>query len=254
MANNLAECDRMLEACAKSGTKISICYLRRWSNEFGKLREIVDSDEIGDLLYIQSFLGRFKPQGWQADVELSGGFLGYDPTHLIDMFQFFAGEPEWVQAHVERRYADLREEDFVVATFRFKNGVFAHLQADAHRRIFDYNLLLCCGDGHIDYTAVREEAGFRLFKGKDYQGGWRFPFQHDFPQTPPASPQVEQVRDLIACIEEDKETCSSGQNGRRAIEMTMALYESSRQGGAKVSFPFACTENPLQRMLQEGSL
>ena len=254
MANNLAECDRMLEACGKSGTKISICYLRRWSNEFLEVKEIVDSGDIGELCYIHTFLGRFKPQGWQADATVSGGFLGYDPTHLIDMLHLLAGEPDWVSAHIERRYPDLNEEDFVTATYRFQNGVVAHLQADGHHQVMDYNLILSCTDGRLDYASLREESGFRLMKGKDYQGGWRFPYPHPFPATASASPQVEQVRDLIDSIEQDRETRSSGRNGRRAIEMTMALYESARQEGAKVSFPFECAENPLLRMIEEGML
>jgi len=254
MANSLPECDRMIQACAKSGTQVSICYLRRWSNEFQKMKQIVDSGEIGELRYVHSFLGRFKPVGWQADAEVSGGFLGYDPTHVIDLLQFFAGEPEWVMAHVERRYEDVREEDFVVATYRFKNDVIAHFEADAHHRIMDFNVLLSCADGRVDYASLREQSAFRLFKGKDYQGGWRFPCAHPFPETPPASPQVEQALELVRCIEQDTRSRSTAENGRRVIEMTMALYESARRGGAKVHFPFDAPENPLHLMLREGTL
>ena len=254
MANSLAECDRMLDACAKSGTKISICYLRRWSNEFLKIRDIIASGEIGELRYLHSFLGRFKPRGWQADAEVSGGFLGYDPTHIIDLLQFLAGEPEWVSAHLERRYEDVQEEDFVVATFRFKNGVLAHFEADAHHRLMDFNLLVSCTDGRIDYVNLREQNAFRLLKGQDYAGGWRFPYQEPFPSMPASSAQVEQVRELIECIEAGTQTRSSGQNGRRVIEMTMALYESARREGERVSFPFRKPENPLQEMIRGGEL
>ena len=43
-----------------------------------------------------------------------------------------------------------------------------------------------------------------------------------------------------------------GLRGRQVAETTMAIYESARQDGARVSFPLEITTNPLAQMLAEG--
>ena len=47
------------------------------------------------------------------------------------------------------------------------------------------------------------------------------------------------VRDLIACIETGKEPNCSGEDGRHALEIALALRESHRRGGTRVALPLA---------------
>ena len=61
------------------------------------------------------------------------------------------------------------------------------------------------------------------------------------------------VRDLVAAIETGAETRSTGEDGRAAIEVIMALYESERRGHEKIPLPL---EEPRRRLevLRAGGL
>ena len=60
------------------------------------------------------------------------------------------------------------------------------------------------------------------------------------------------VRELIQAIEGDRpvRACSSGEDGRAALEMIMAVHESQRLG-TRVSLPLANRENPYETWRRE---
>ena len=45
------------------------------------------------------------------------------------------------------------------------------------------------------------------------------------------------ARDLVRCISEDKTPHCSGEDGRAALEIALALRESHRRGGVRVDLP-----------------
>ena len=53
------------------------------------------------------------------------------------------------------------------------------------------------------------------------------------------------VRDLIDAVEEDRDPEASIHDALTATEMIVGLFESHRQGGARVPFPLAKRDNPL---------
>ena len=56
------------------------------------------------------------------------------------------------------------------------------------------------------------------------------------------------IRDLIAAVEQDRDPEASIRDARTAVEMIVALFESHRQGGARVDFPLANRDNPLTQL------
>ena len=65
---------------------------------------------------------------------------------------------------------------------------------------------------------------------------------------------INVVTDLVDCIEQDRESISSGRQGRAALEMIMAVYESQRRGLARVDFPLGIRDNPFGDMLNRGQI
>jgi len=59
---------------------------------------------------------------------------------------------------------------------------------------------------------------------------------------------VRMVQEMIGCIEEDREHYSDGKEGRAALELIMAIYESQRTG-ARVGLPLINRTNPLKQMI-----
>ena len=55
------------------------------------------------------------------------------------------------------------------------------------------------------------------------------------------------VLDLIAAIDEKRDPLCSDQDGRTVLEMTMAIFESHRNNGAKIGMTLVDRSNPLGR-------
>ena len=56
------------------------------------------------------------------------------------------------------------------------------------------------------------------------------------------------VRDLIDAVEEDRDPEASTHDVLTATEMIVGLFESHRQGGARIPFPLAKRDNPLAKL------
>ena len=65
---------------------------------------------------------------------------------------------------------------------------------------------------------------------------------------------INAVSDLVDCIDQDRESVSSGRQGRAALEMIMAVYESQRRGLERVDFPLEIRDNPFGDMLARGRI
>ena len=99
LATSLADADRMIEACERNNTILSVDHTRRWMPVWRYAKEeIVDKGVIGPVQYIVSTLA-----GPRAMLFRNG-------THLIDAICYYAqSEPKWVMGDLETGYEDYRE-------------------------------------------------------------------------------------------------------------------------------------------------
>jgi hypothetical protein len=54
--------------------------------------------------------------------------------------------------------------------------------------------------------------------------------------------------DLLAAVEEKREPLCGASAGRTTVEMVMALFESHRRGGERVTLPLKSRTNPLGQL------
>lgn len=67
-------------------------------------------------------------------------------------------------------------------------------------------------------------------------------------------PWAAAIQELVSALNEDREPLSNGEDGRLALELTMAVYESRRQGAARIELPLTIQESPLELMLQANQI
>jgi predicted dehydrogenase len=60
------------------------------------------------------------------------------------------------------------------------------------------------------------------------------------------------ARDLVECIEQGRRPRCSGEDGLAAVEAIMAVYESQRRGGMRVTLPVGVGEPMLEVLRREG--
>ncbi len=94
--------DAMTAAAAKAGRIIAPFQQRRYEKDFLKVREIIDSGLLGEIVHIRICWHGFKRRwDWQTSRAFAGGALNNNGPHPLDhaVALFGAGEPRvWAQA------------------------------------------------------------------------------------------------------------------------------------------------------------
>ena len=245
MALNMRDADRVIEACERSGTKLAIDHTMRFEPNWRRVKQMVDEGVIGKLLHIE--------------VQNYGdtSTLLHNGTHSCDAIRWFGGDPEWVIATVDRS----NERERIMSFFSLNDGITALFMTGGH---WDYRLDGCFilegSEGKIEVRPHRSwQPLIRLWKKDGELGDFREGEQikaigSELIGDSTGDVPSEGAWEMVACLDEDRESVSSGYDGRIALEMCLAAYESERLGRVKIPFPLAQKESPLELMLQSGQL
>ena len=272
LAASLREADALLATCQERGVKTAVAHRRANPYEqYGK--KLVDEGAIGQLQVLRSH-GKSDHRAGSQDLMVLG-------THMMDSMRYFAGaEVAWAHGHVtqdgrEVTLEDVREGDErigliagngVAAYYAFENGVTAHFESQPgypatgiNSRWFGFE-----AHGSEGIIALRNSPNGEMYIYRqglwipgEENGSWERVLLDEWEQYS-AGERTHQsnliiVRELIQAIEEDRpvRACSSGDDGRAALEMIMAVHESQRLG-TRVSLPLANRGNPYETWRQHG--
>lgn len=124
----------MNEAADKAGTVFSMMYNQRANPMYQKVKELIDSGELGELKrMVWIITDWYRSQSyhdssmWRSTWEGEGGgvLLNQDP-HQLDMWQWLIGMPSRVRAFASfGKYHHIEVEDDVTAYAEYENGATA---------------------------------------------------------------------------------------------------------------------------------
>ena len=220
---SLAEADAMVDVCRENGVMIAINCARRWNPFFSEARKLIDEDEIGNVL--------------QVTVYAQCG-LSHNGSHAIDILRYMAGgNVEWVFGEMQSDEAAAGENDLMGNGYLvFDNGVRAYLRSTP------------CGAAPWEVDVIGTTGRIRSINNAEtfelirpVPGGRR---GRGVPATCPFPWPVRMqgmgltiIDDIINAIETGDAPKCSGEDGRAALEVAIALRESHRRGGVKVNLP-----------------
>ena len=134
MAMDLAECDRMIAACRANGVKLGVAYYRHFYPLVGRVKEIIDSGEIGKVVFVQiNAFEYFKPplkgaRHWFVEKDKAGGGPMFDfGCHRIEVLLNILGSVKCARGFFSNVVFDLEVEDTATACLSFDCGANAIL-------------------------------------------------------------------------------------------------------------------------------
>ena len=132
MALDHAECQAMIHACREAGVPLFVAYYRRALPRFLKVKALIESGAIGEVLLVTVLLCRrplpaevdARALPWRLVPEISGGGLFLDvASHTLDFLDFALGPIRSAQGCASNHDPRYRAEDLVTGTFVFESGV-----------------------------------------------------------------------------------------------------------------------------------
>ncbi len=240
MAASLQEADAIVEAVERNGVVFNLGTNRRWNTGFDKMKEVIDSGELGALKTL---------------IIYDNCLLFNMSTHHFDLILRLNDDipVTWVQAHLPGAEESstiesigdgdsLREDPRGHGIIQFENGVTA------------YALLTPRGN---EYEAICERGVMTAFNNGlewqlrrrvqiDPQGRTAFVID-DFPDFDRASSTLRLIEDLVHALDTGEPARGGVLSARASTELIFAFIESHRRGGARVALPLKDCKLKLKR-------
>lgn len=232
LATNLYDADEIISLVDDNNIKLMVPFNPRFQLAVIQLKEMIEKGMIGNLLYLNAVKYGKIPSlipdidtSWFFDVEQAGcGGFGDIGIHAIDAVCWLSGgKPLRVYAKVGNHiHQDLSIDDIGSAIIEFDNGVIANINSgwanpakypswlDVKFEVLGSEKVVIINKPYHDFTLYNEEKTEAI-------SWWR-------------SDVSMLVSEFIQSILEDREPAITGRDARRALEVTLAAYQSSTTG------------------------
>lgn len=241
MALTLTDADAMIRACDLAGVKLFVVKQNRFNVPVVKTREALDAGRFGKLVLGTVRVRWCRPQAyydqdaWRGTWALDGGVLSNQASHHVDMLEWMMGDVDTVFAMGATALAKIEAEDTAIVSLRFANGALGVIEATTAARPKDLEgSLSILGEG-----GTVEIAGFAVNEMRH----WKFvvpkigdeEVMAKYSVNPPnvyGFGHQAYYEHVVDCIMNDKRQLVDGLEGRRSLELIMAIYESIETGKA----------------------
>lgn len=244
----LKRCDKIIDACNKAGVVLSAIFPSRFHESSQLMKKAVDSGRFGKLTMGDSYVKWFRTQeyydsgAWRGTWKLDGGgALMNQAIHSVDLLAWLMGPIESVTAHTDTlAHKRIAVEDVCAATVRFRNGAIGVIQASTAAYPGYLKRIEIHGAGG---TAILEEedikswdfakkgkgdaAILKRMAGKTKTGGGA-----SDPTAIGHHGHTEQFKDVIAAIKKGGKPAIDGPEGRKSVEIILAIYKAAELGKA----------------------
>jgi predicted dehydrogenase len=262
VSQTLQQADEMVAACDKYRVKAAVAHQTSYSPRIKVIKDLIGEGKIGDILELRGH-GKEDRRGGGEDLIVLG-------THTFDLMRRLAGDARWCFSRIQISGRTAVASDVkpggeqigpiignhIIADFGFDGlatGRFtSHVAKDGANTRYWLEIRGTKGVIHVGYGILPaaylcEESGgmFGLSKKP-----W-VPITSaglDKPETQDAKAlengNILIVKDLIEAIENDRPPLDSLIDGRAALEMVMAVYESHRRQRL-IDLPLKNRRHPL---------
>jgi UDP-N-acetyl-2-amino-2-deoxyglucuronate dehydrogenase len=241
-------CDAVIDACAAAGVQLCTIFPSRFADSSVALKQAVDAGKFGRLTLAEATCKWWRTQayydegGWKGTQALDGGgAMMNQAIHTIDLLLWLMGDAESVTAMTATlAHERIEVEDTAAAVVRFTSGALGVIQATTSVH-----------PGYPKTIAVHGDRGSAVIEQEDVLR-WDFD-----PATPddaavkerfaakvgasggaadPKSISHEghrrQLADFVEAIRTGRPPRVDGREGRKAVALIEAAYESQRTGRA----------------------
>jgi predicted dehydrogenase len=247
MANSLAECKQMIEACRKAGRQLMIAYRSQYESLDRALVKMIRDKKLGALKEFNSVNSQNMgdPGHWRLKKALAGGGALPDiGLYCINAARFLSGEePNEVMGNVWSTPGDARfreVEESCQFILRFPSGLMATCSTNysAHKsQMFRVNGFEAWAEMDPGYAYHGNKLRVtRVVDGKEQTSEIQAGNKNQF---------TLMIDHFASCIQNNKDVHTPGEEGLQDQRIMDAIYESARTRRAvKLTPPPGKTRGP----------
>jgi predicted dehydrogenase len=265
----LRRCDAILGACRKAGVVLSTIFPSRFHDSSVLVKRAVEEGRFGRLTVGDAFVKWYRTQqyydsgAWRGTWDLDGGgALMNQAIHSVDLLLWLMGPVVEVRAQTGLlAHERIAVEDVAMATLRFANGAMGVIEAStAIYPGYLKRIEIHGSEGSAvmeeedlikwDFAKkkARDEAIHKNMAGKVSGGGGAAD-----PAAIGHHGHARQFRDVLQAIKKGRPPRIDGLEGRRSVEVILAIYKAAETGRA-VTLPLAADPTLKARKHGVGGL
>ena len=231
IATTLENAQAIVDMCGKASVILMTAFPLRFNPSLLEIKARLDHGDFGDIYCFNATnQGELptKHRAWFVDPELAGGGAIMDHTvHLVDIMRWFTGSD--VASMYARSNKIFHAEEVEVETgalemLTFENGVFATIDASWSRPQYwptwgGLGFEMVTQRGAVIVDAYRQNLNIYRHEWQRSQwASWGSDMNHAM------------INEFASAIRENRPPKVTGVDGLRALEATLAAYESTRTG------------------------
>jgi predicted dehydrogenase len=241
MALTLPDADAVISACREAGVLLGVFLQRRTEPIFQAIHSAAHGPLGRPVLGMisvpynrnEAYYASAEWRGtWAMD---GGGALMNQGIHLVDLLVWFMGDVVEVRALADTLVRQIEVEDCVSATLRFANGALGSIVATtATAPGYPHRVEIYGDRGGVQIegeTIARWEIEAPRPNQQAHQGNVAAGAGAS-PTGISAEGHTRIVADFVAAIRDGRSPMVAGEEGRRALTVVLAVYESARTGEA----------------------
>lgn len=247
IANKLGDTDELIKAARKAGVKLSVLYEYRFNEAVQWVHKAIERGEIGKLI-----LGDLLVKGYRTDEYYGDGWRGKWSTagggaiisqaiHWLDLFQWFFGPVDEVYGNIDTLTHKIEVEDVAGAIIRFKNeAIGTCIASTSVRPSFPIRIDAHGSKSTLVLEGPPESLRAKLLTAKRKVKKECIPKPLPIVTAPPFVPpegHKPPIIDFLTAINEDREPAITGEEGRKSLEIAVAIYKSAKSDKV-IKFPF----------------
>ncbi|RLF14151.1 MAG: gfo/Idh/MocA family oxidoreductase [Thermoprotei archaeon] len=239
MATSLMEADEMIKACREAGVKLGVIFQSRFAEGPRKVKKAIEEGKLGKIVMAEAIVKWFRSdtkyyhadkwaESWRGKWSTEGGgALINQAIHTIDLFQWFLGPVDHLYGLYGTYTHTIEVEDAAVAVLKFKNGALGVIEGTVSMpkeyQVTRISILGSKGYVVLDGTEIKvwKVEGEEIAKEEKEEG---------VKETLKVAPDLHalQIKDFVESIIENREPLVNGEEGRKSLEIIIAIYMSER--------------------------
>jgi predicted dehydrogenase len=233
MATNLADAQRVIDVCRKNDTRLAVNHIRRWSSNYSRLKELISNGIIGEIRHLYFSCG-------------STG-IGNFAIHFFDTARYLTdSEPDWIIGFLDKTGTpNPRGISFVdpggYGVIRFRNGCRFFLDTSEDTGV-QYSFQIVGTTGRIIIDELNDTWQIRARSSENAKISLtRYGTDMDLiPFSSDAKFDIVELTSIaIAELLQEKPISSTGEDGKKSLELVLGLHISDEHENTKVVFPLS---------------
>lgn len=241
IALSLSDVDDIIDLAKKHKVTVSACHQNRFNHAIQYARKTLESGRFGRLFYGTAHIRWNRGEDyyiqapWRGTWALDGGALMNQCIHNIDLLRWMMGdEIDEVFSYTKNmNHPYIEAEDFGIALIKFKNGSYGVVEGTTN--VYPKNLeetLYIFGENGTFKAGGKSVNKIEEWLFKDETANPE-DVKKQFSENPPnvyGFGHKPLYKDVVSAIQNHMEPYITAYDGKRALELILAIYLSSKLG------------------------